>query len=159
MSVVVAAIRRWLENAFPESNIRFEDDSARGVSRFLIEERAGGRARVLELSAGCAGADPEAIIRHLDREGVARRLKDAPTWRVRLGQGELLEYFQQLHVRCDGKAYYIIQTADRRLVVMDAKHHPLARMPASTDPYEGDITTTSPPQWHERIRAWRGPDQ
>jgi hypothetical protein len=156
---VVAAIRRWLESAFPESNVRLEDDSARGVSRFLIEERAGGRSRVFELSSSCAGADPDGIIRHLDREGVAHRLREAPTWRARLAQGELLEYFQQLHVRCDGKSYYIIQTTDRRLVVMDAKHRPLARTPASHAPYEGDLATTPPPQWHERIRAWRGSDQ
>lgn len=156
---VVAAIRRWLESAFPESNVRLEDDSTRGVSRFLIEERAGGRARVFELSNSCAEADPDGIIRHLVTEGVALRLKEAPTWRARLGQGEMLEYFQQMHVRCDGKSYYVIQTADRRLILMDAKHRPLARTPATSAPYDGDIASTPPPQWYERIRAWRGSDQ
>lgn len=156
---VVTAIRRWLEGAFPESNVRLEEDTLRGVSRFLIEERAGGRARIFELALARNGGDPDGIVRYLVEQEVAIRLREAPTWRARLGSGDQVEFFQQLHVRCDGKSYYVLRSADHQLVVMDARHRPLARMPVSGAPFQGDIATTPVPQWHERIRAWRGPDQ
>lgn len=154
---VVTAIRRWLESAFPESNVRLEDDAARSVSRFLIEERAGGRSRVFEVSSVRLSSDPDGVVRYLDEQGVAHRLREAPAWRARLGP-DMLEYFQQMHVRCDGKSYYVLQTADRRLVLTDANHRALTRTPSDTT-FDGDISALAPSQWHERIRAWRGPDQ
>jgi hypothetical protein len=156
---VLSAIRRWLESAFPESNVRLEEDPTRGVSRFLIEERSGGRARVFELSVQRLNGDPDGVVRYLVDQDVAARLREAPTWRARLGNGDLVEYFQQLQVRCDGKSYTVLQRADRTLVVLDARQQPLARMPVKSAPFDGDIAAVPGPQWHERIRAWRGPDQ
>lgn len=156
---VVAAIRRWLEGAFPESNVRLEEDSARDISRFLIEDRAGGRARVFEVSAINLRDDPEGVVRSLTDQGVATRLREAPTWRARLQAGDLVEYFQQMHLRCDGRSYYVMQTAQRQLILMDAKHRPLTRAPHSPPPFSGDITAVPSAEWHERIRDWRGTDQ
>lgn len=156
---MVTAIRRWLEGAFPESNVRLEDDQARDLSRFLIEERAGGRARVFEVSATAQHRDPDGVVRSLTEQGVARRLREDPAWRARLGPGERVEYFQQLHVRCDGRSYFVIQNADRRVILMDATQKPLTRTPPTDSPFHGDITTLPVSQWQERIRSWRGVNQ
>lgn len=156
---VVAAIRRWLEGAFPESNVRLEEDTSNGISRFLIEERAGGRARVFEVAATTVHTDPEEVVRYLDEQRVAHRLRESPTWRARLGPGEVLEYFQQVHVRCDGKSYVVIQTADRQLIVMDARHRRLTKAPTADATFNGDIAAVPAKEWHQQIRAWRGADQ
>jgi hypothetical protein len=156
---VVGAIRRWLEGAFPESNVRLEEDQARDLSRFLIEDRAGGRARVFEVSAISLLSDPTSVVHYLTDQGVATRLRDAPTWRARLGPGDVLEYFQQLHLRCDGRSYYVLQNAQRQIVLMDAKHRPLAKSPAPSAPFEGDITGIAATVWHQHIRSCRGADQ
>lgn len=156
---IVTAIRRWLEGAFPESNVRMENDQARNLSRFLIEERAGGRARVFEVSAVGLQSDPDGIVRYLSDQGVDRRLRDDPAWRARLGPGNTLEYFQQLHVRCDGRSYYVLQTSDRRTMLVDARYVPLTRTPPADAWSSGDIAATPTSQWQERIRAWRGADQ
>lgn len=156
---VVAAIRRWLEGAFPESNVRLEEDQAHEISRFLIEDRAGGRARVFEVAAIKLHTDPDGVVRYLSDQGVAVRLREAPTWRARLNPGEMLEYFQQMHLRCDGKSYYVVQTAQRHVIVLDAQHRPLSRSPADPTPFDGDITTVPAADWQQRIRAWRGADQ
>jgi hypothetical protein len=156
---IVGAIRHWLEGAFPESNVRLEADQGRDLSRFLIEDRAGGRARVFEVSGIGVHTDPTGLVRYLTEQGVATRLRDAPTWRARLGPGEMLEYFQQLHLRCDGKSYIVLQNAQRQVTLMDAQHRPLSRSPQPPAPFEGDITAINATEWHQRIRSWRGADQ
>ncbi|HWA17133.1 MAG TPA: hypothetical protein VG817_11905 [Gemmatimonadales bacterium] len=156
---IVTAIRRWLEGAFPESNVRLEEDTAHDLSRFLIEDRAGGRARVFEVSAITLRQDPDGVVRFLREHGVASRLREAPTWRARLGAGETLEYFQQMQIRCDGKSYHVRQNAQHQVSITDARDRPLTRSPAGPVPFEGDITTVPATEWHTRIRTWRGTDQ
>lgn len=156
---VVAAIRSWLEASFPESNVRLEEDPAREIVRFLIEDRAGGRARVFEVAGLTLDGDPSGVVQYLTNQAVASRLRDEPTWRARLKPGDSLEFFQQMHLRCDGKSYYVFQTADRKLLLTDARHRPLAGSPTTSTTFDGDITTVPAADWQQRIRSWRGADQ
>lgn len=159
-SDTVEALASWLVHLFPGGTVATLADPERDVMVFSITPKDDPEPRSFEATEEALNSHPpEGIIRDLERQRIPALLKRDPTLRPCYSTERRIPHLESLQVSCDNRSYRVVRDSSHNVVIFDASHRRLARLPAAPMVRDDSIFQRPPSEWYRDIRKARAPKQ
>jgi hypothetical protein len=159
-SDTVEALASWLLHLFPGGTVATVADPERNVMVFSITPKDEPEPRSFEATEEALNEHPpNGIIRDLERQRIPALLKRDPTVRPCYSTDRRIPHVECLQVSCDNRVYRVLRDTSHTVVILDASHRRLARLPAGPMVRDDSIFRRPPAEWHRDIRKGRAAKQ